>query len=61
MPGLKHLFTSITDPRQRQYEAIRAIEIDNLSVSNVAKKFGYQVNSLYPNFTTENRLTTDNQ
>ena len=47
MSGLKHLFTSITNPRQRQYEAIRAIEIDNLSVSEAANLFGYQVNTLY--------------
>lgn len=47
MTRLKHLFTSITNPRQRQYEAIRAIEIDQLSVSQAAKKFNYQVNTLY--------------
>jgi transposase len=47
MTGLKHLFTSITNPRQRQYEAIRAIEIDNLSVTDAAKKFDYQANTLY--------------
>jgi transposase len=47
MPGLKHLFTSITNPRQRQYEAVRAIEIDNLSVADAAKKFDYQINTLY--------------
>lgn len=47
MTGLKHLFTSITNPRQRQYEAIRAIEMDNLSVAKAAKKFNYQVNTLY--------------
>ena len=47
MAGLKRLFTSITNPRQRQYEAIRAIEIDNLSVAQAAKKFNYQMNTLY--------------
>jgi hypothetical protein len=47
MPGLKHLFTSITNPRQRQYEAIRAIEIDHLSVSKAAQKFGYKTSALY--------------
>ena len=47
MPGLKHLFTSIKNPRQRQYEAIRAIEIDNLPVAKAAKKFKYEVSTLY--------------
>lgn len=47
MPGLKHLFTSLTNPRQRQYEAVRAIEIDNLSVAKAAKKFNYQISTLY--------------
>lgn len=47
MPGLKHLFVHITNPRQRQYEAIRAIEIDNLSVVQAAKKFNYRTNALY--------------
>jgi len=47
MPGLKHLFTSITNHRQRQYEAVRAIEVDNISVADAAKKFDYQVSTLY--------------
>lgn len=47
MPGLKHLFTSVTNPRQRQYEAVRAIEVDNLSVAKAAKKFNYQASTLY--------------
>ena len=34
-------------PMHRQYEAIRAIVIDGLSVQASAKKFGYKVNSLY--------------
>lgn len=47
MPGLKHIFTSITNPRQRQYETIRAIEIDNLSVAEAAKKFNYKISTIY--------------
>ncbi len=47
MSTLKVLFTRITNPRQRQYEAIRAIEVDGLSVAQAAKKFSYQVSALY--------------
>lgn len=47
MTGLRHLFISISNPRQRQYEAVRAVEVDSLSVSQAAKKFGYQASTLY--------------
>jgi transposase len=47
MSGLKHFFTCITNPRQRQYEAIRAIEVDGLSVAEAAKKFNYQASTIY--------------
>lgn len=47
MSGLKSLFTNIKNPRQRQYEAIRAIEIDNLTTVDAAKKFNYKPSSLY--------------
>jgi len=47
MTGLKALFTHPKHPRQRQYEALRAIEVDGLSVADAAKKFDYTVNTLY--------------
>lgn len=47
MTRLKHLFVTISNPRQRQYEAIRATEIDNLSIAKAAKKFNYQTSTLY--------------
>ena len=34
-------------PRQRQYEAIRALVVDKLSMSAVSKKYGYSVSTLY--------------
>jgi transposase len=33
--------------RQRQYEAVRAVVIDQLAVEVVAKKFGYQISTVY--------------
>jgi len=47
MAGLKNLFESPQTPAQRRYEAIRAVEIDNLSVADAAKKFGYTASALY--------------
>ena len=34
-------------PRQRQYEAIRALVVDKLSMGAVSKKYGYSVSTLY--------------
>ena len=47
MKELKHFFESPQSPAQRRYEAIRAVEIDNLSIADAAKKFGYTKQSLY--------------
>jgi len=45
--NLLDFFTRTVSARQRQYEAVRAIIVDNMSYSDVAGKFGYKVNSLY--------------
>lgn len=47
MPGLRHIFINPSSPRQRQYEAIRAIEVENLSVTEAARQFHYSANTLY--------------
>jgi len=47
MPGLRKLFEMPNIPAQRRYEAIRAVEMDNLSVAGAAKKFGYTKQALY--------------
>ncbi len=47
MSGLEHLFIDPENPKQRRYEAIRAIELDGLSVVKAAKKFGYTKATLY--------------
>ena len=47
MKELKHFFESPQSPAQRRYEAIRAVEIDKLSIADAAKKFGYTKQSLY--------------
>jgi len=44
---LKSFFTNPPNPKQRQYEAVRAITIDSLSVAQAATKFDYQVSTLY--------------
>jgi len=40
-------FQKTESPRQKQYEAVRSVVIDNLSCADAAKKFGYKENSLY--------------
>jgi transposase len=45
--GWKRIFLEPATPRQRQYEALRAIAVDNSSIATVAKKFGYTKASLY--------------
>ncbi len=47
MRELKQFFLNPSTPRQRQYEAIRAIILENLPVEIVSKKFGYTVSTLY--------------
>ncbi len=44
---LVEFFTNPTSNRQKQYEAVRAVVIDKLAVDVVAKKFGYQVSTIY--------------
>lgn len=45
--NLKLYFSKPPIPRQRQYEAIRAIAMDNMLVADAAKKYGYTVSTLY--------------
>jgi len=47
MAGLKALFETPSTPAQRRYEAIRAVEMDNLTVADAAQKFGYTMQALY--------------
>ncbi len=44
---LVDFFKKTETPRQKQYEAVRAVVIDNLSCADAAKKFGYKEKSLY--------------
>lgn len=44
---LYSFFENPVSPRQKQYEAIRAIVFEKQPVVAVAKKFGYQVNTVY--------------
>jgi transposase len=43
MPDIKQYFLNPSAPRQKQYEAIRAVFVENLEVTTVAKRFGYTV------------------
>src|SRR3990167_108927 len=43
----KTVFKKISSPRQKQYEALRAIAIDQKSIPFVAKKFNYSLGALY--------------
>jgi len=45
--NLADYFTNPTTPRQKQYEAIRAIIIDGESVEDVAKRYGYKTATIY--------------
>jgi transposase len=47
METLKHFFTHPVIPLQKQYEAIRAIVMDQRPPQEVAQQFGYSVNTLY--------------
>ena len=43
---IKQYFLNPSTPRQKQYEAIRAVFVENLEVTTVAKRFGYTVQTL---------------
>lgn len=43
----KQLFLKPTLPRQRQYEALRAVALEDTPIPMVAKKFGYSTASVY--------------
>jgi transposase len=45
--NLADYFINPTTPRQKQYEAIRAIIIDGESVEDVAKRYGYKTATVY--------------
>jgi transposase len=45
--NLKTYFSKPAAPRQRQYEAIRAIVMGNLPVADAAKKYKYTLSTLY--------------
>lgn len=47
MENLERFFNNPTTPSQRQYEAIRALAIDKLSVAEVSEKFGYSTSTIY--------------
>ncbi len=47
MKDLKKIFLKPSTPLQRQYEAIRAMVIDEIPASVVANKYGYSAGSLY--------------
>ena len=46
MARVKSEFASPTIPRQRQYEALRAIIVDDMTVDHAASKFGYKARAL---------------
>lgn len=47
MINLKNYFLAPGTGRQKQYEAIRAIVIENLPAQTVAEKYGYKIKTLY--------------
>lgn len=47
MINLNTFFSNPITPAQKQYEAIRAIIVDELPIDLVAEKFSYSVNTLY--------------
>lgn len=44
---LTEFFTNPISKRQRQYEAVRAIVVDQIATEAVSKKFGYKINTVY--------------
>ncbi len=47
MVDLKGFFNHPASARQRQYEALRAVVVDQLAVEQAAQRFGYSVATLY--------------
>lgn len=47
MTGLQKFFENPDTSAQRRYEAIRAVEMEHLTVATAAKKFGYTTQALY--------------
>jgi transposase len=47
MVNLNKLFNEPVNQRQKQYEVVRAIVVDKVSAKEVAKKFGYKINTIY--------------
>ena len=45
--NLLNYFTKPSNPRQRQYEAVRAVIVDKQSIKIAARKFGYTKSTLY--------------
>lgn len=44
---LKKYFTAPQNPKQRQYEALRAFFVEKLSAQEAAEKFGYSIHRFY--------------
>ena len=44
---LADFFEKLASPRQKQYEAVRALVVDKLPVEQVAKKYGYKTSTIY--------------
>ena len=42
----RSFFLQPTDPRHRQYEALRAVVIDELPMQEVAQRFGYRYDTV---------------
>lgn len=47
MNKLKRIFTKPKTTVQRQYETLRALIVDDIPASAVAKKYGYAINTIY--------------
>jgi len=44
--GYRSFFLQPTDPRHRQYEALRAVLVDEQPMQEVAQRFGYRYDSV---------------
>ena len=42
----KNIFLNPEDPKQKQYEAIRSIIVDEISIKAAALKFGYMISTM---------------
>ena len=47
LKSLADFFEKPASPRQKQYEAVRALVVDKLPVEQVAKKYGYKTSTVY--------------